>query len=177
MGSCFSGKYRSFLTPLFMTVIFILSGFVFCLADGTDLSKEKSFGVGHHSKMLNKYISVFDGFLFTRYPNNFTKKIDNSQAITYTYTAKYKEIDFSTMTERIINAKTYTGSIPSGKNEMFVDLKMLMKDLKVKEYNGVIGVEVTEFHGASCTCTGDAIDLRLVKTSLDAAKQMTETDQ
>jgi hypothetical protein len=164
-------KNQLFRMALLLILVFLFSGHNLCLADGVDLTKEKSFGVSNHSKLLNKTIAVLDGFLFHRYENTFTKKIDNSETITFTYTAEYKTIDFAKMQEKVISSKVYTGSIPAGKNESFLDLKKLMSDLGVKDYTGIIGVNITDSKGANCVGTGDGIDLRLVKISIDAASQ------
>ena len=154
-----------------LALVIILGGYNLSLADGVDLSKEKSFGVNYYTKALTKTINVMDGFTFHRYPNNFTKKIDNGEGISFTYTAEYKKIDFAKMKEQIISSKNYSGSIPAGKNETSVALKSLMEDLGVKDYTGMVGVSITDSKGANCVGVGDGIDLRLVKVALDAAKQ------
>lgn len=160
-----------FRIGVLLALVVILSGNNLTLADKVDLTKETSFGVNNYSKALTKTVYVLDGFTFHRYPNNFTKKIDNSEGISFSYTAEYKKIDFATMKEQIMSSKNYSGSIPAGKNETSVTLKTLMADLGVKDYTGIVGVKITDSKGAFCAGVGDGIDLRLVKIALDAARQ------
>jgi hypothetical protein len=170
-------KINNFLcrAVFLLSGILIFNGANICRADGVDPAKEKTFGVTTYYKSLEETVNVQDGFSFTRYENSITKKIDNSDAVTFSYTVEYKTIDFAKMKENIISSRKYTGIIPAGKNNMLVDLKSLMSDLGVKDYSGVIGVKITDSKGADAVLIGQAIDLRLVKIAIDAAAEAAET--
>lgn len=155
------------LVPILIGAL-VLGFYGVCLADPVDLAKEVMFGVSNHGHVEHN-IPIFDGFSFHRLENPHTKAIDSSKGITFTYKAEYKTVDFARMKESVVSSKTYSGAISSGEKETFIRLETLMADLGVKDYEGVIGITVLEWNeGVSCAGIGDAIDLRLVKISLDA---------